>query len=239
MGDLAPWDAAVAAADKARGLLVAGVDPRRAEAGRGPGRRDRRRARPGGRRRGGGRRDRRLVDRLADIRSARADDRQGDATDIAYGEAFREAEIDVDALSSEEAGRRIKARPTEIASALAMTLDDWAAIRRSQLKDNSGALRLAAAARLADPDPWRNRLRDAVEIADTPARRARLSGMATSIEDRDTPPISFDLLGKALFEVGAWTEAESVLRQGVRVHARDVWLNYDLARVLEKLALPG
>ena len=61
-------------------------------------------------------RDRRLVDRLTDIRSARADDRQGDATDIAYGEAFREADIDVDALSSEEAGRRIKARPAEIAT---------------------------------------------------------------------------------------------------------------------------
>ena len=69
---------------------------------------------------------------------------------------------------------RIKARPAEIASALAMTLDDWAAIRRSQLKDNSGALRLAAAARLSDPDPWRNRLRDTVEIGDPPARRDSL-----------------------------------------------------------------
>ena len=27
MGDLVPWDAALAAADKARDLLVAGVDP--------------------------------------------------------------------------------------------------------------------------------------------------------------------------------------------------------------------
>ena len=236
VGDLAPWDAAVAAADKARDLLVAGVDPSvrkqvedlvaaiAAERGRAAAAADE------------AARDRRLVDRLTDIRSARADDRQGDATDIAYGEAFREADIDVDALSSEEAGRRIKARPAEIASALAMTLDDWAAIRRSQLKDNSGALRLAAAARMADPDPWRNRLRDAVEIADPPARRARLSGMATSTGTETPPPISFDLLGKALAEVGAWAEAESVLRQGVRVHARDVWLNYDLARALEKLA---
>ena len=36
--------------------------------------------------------------------------------------------------------------------------------------------------------------------------------------------------------MGAWAEAESVLRRGVRAHPGDVWLNYDLARALEKLA---
>ncbi len=36
-------------------------------------------------------RDRRLLDRLTDIRSAKADDRLGDGTDAAYGDAFREA----------------------------------------------------------------------------------------------------------------------------------------------------
>ena len=91
------------------------------------------------RRREAAERDRRLLDRLADIRSARADDRLGDDTDAAYREAFREAGIDPDVLTAEEAGRRIKARPPEIATALAMTLDDWAAVRRDLLKDAAGA----------------------------------------------------------------------------------------------------
>ena len=54
VGDLAPWDAAASAAEKARDLLDAGRRAGRAQAGRGPGRRARRRARPGrGRGRGG------------------------------------------------------------------------------------------------------------------------------------------------------------------------------------------
>ena len=153
VGDLAPWDAAVAAADKARDLLVAGVEPGvrkqveelvaaiAAERGRAAAAADE------------AARDRRLVDRLTDIRSARADDRQGDGTDVAYGDAFREADIDVDVLTAEEAGRRIKARPAEIATALAMTLDDWAAVRRDLLKDAAGAARLAAVARIGRPRP--------------------------------------------------------------------------------------
>ena len=182
VGDRAPWDAAVAAAEKARDLLVVGVESgvreqveamiadlaaargRAAEAAEAAAR------------------DRRLIDRLTDIRSARADDRLGDSTVAAYGDTFHVAGIDPDNLSPEEAGHRIKARPSEVASALAVTLDDWAAIRRDLLKDATGTGRLAAAARRADPDPWRNRLRDALEIADRPARRARLTDLAASAE---------------------------------------------------------
>ena len=61
----------------------------------------------------------------------------GDGTDAAYAAAFREAGIDPDALTPEEAGRRIKARPPEIATAMAMTLDDWAAVRRD-LRNDAG-----------------------------------------------------------------------------------------------------
>jgi len=235
VGDLAPWDAAVAAAEKARDLLLGGVESgvwEQVEAMIADLAAARGRAAAAAE---AAARDRRLIDRLTDIRSARADDRLGDSADAAYRDTFREAGIDPDNLSSDEAGHRIKARPSEVASALAVTLDDWAAIRRDLLKDAAGAGRLAAAARLADPDPWRNRLRDALEIADRPARRARLTDLAASAETGALPPISLDLLGKALGDAGARAEAESVLRQGVRAYPRDVWLNYDLARALEKL----
>ncbi len=238
VGDLAPWDAALAAAEKARELLVAGVEPglrKQVEELAGEVVAERGRAAEVAE---AAARDRRLIDRLTDIRSARADDRLGDNTDAAYREAFREVGIDPDALAPEKAGRRIKARPPEIATALAMALDDWAAVRRDLLKDAAGAKRLATAARSADTDPWRDQLRDALEIADRPARLARLTALAASVEAEARPPISFDLLGKALGDVGTPAAAESVLRRGVRAHPGDLWLNYDLARTLEKLA-PG
>ena len=72
----------------------------------------------------------RLLDRLVDIRSARADDPDGSATDAAYADAFKEAGIDLAALPPAAAGEQIKARPPATALALAVALDDWAAVRR-------------------------------------------------------------------------------------------------------------
>jgi eukaryotic-like serine/threonine-protein kinase len=236
VGDLAPWDAAASAVEKARALLVAGVEPgvsKHVEQLAAEIAVDRGEAAHAAE---AAARDGRLLDRLTDIRSARADDRLGDNTDAAYSQAFRDSGIDVDVLAADEAGRRINARPREIATALAMTLDDWAMVRRDLLKDATGAGRLAAAARQSDPDPWRDQLRDALEIADRPARRSRLAALAVSLDGQARPPISLDLLGKALGDVGAWAEAEAVLRRGVRAHPGDLWLNYDLARALEKLA---
>jgi len=207
VGNLAPWGAAVAAAEKARDLLVAGVEPgvRKhvedlvAEVG----------AERGWAAAAAAARDRRLIDRLADIRSAKADDRLGDGTDAAYGDAFRDAGIDPDALTPDEAGKLIQARPPETATAMAMALDDWAAVRRDLRKNSAGARRLGTAARLADPDPWRNNLSETLEIADRPARRDRLTALAAAIQTEALPAVSFDLLGKALGDVGAKIEAES------------------------------
>ena len=76
--------------------------------------------------------DRRLLDKLVDIRSAKTDDPDGSISDLDYARAFREAGIDVTALPPAEAGARIKARPAPVAAALVAALDDWAAVRRSR-----------------------------------------------------------------------------------------------------------
>ena len=55
--------------------------------------------------------DRKLLDRLIDIRSAKEDDEDGSITDANYAEAFRKAGIDVVALPPDEAGARSRARP--------------------------------------------------------------------------------------------------------------------------------
>jgi hypothetical protein len=121
------------------------------------------------------RRDKALLERLVDIRSAESEDvHDGSAADGDYADAFREAGIDLAGLSPAEAGARIKARPPSVALALARAMDDWASVSRRKRDGAAGAARLSAAARIADPDPWRNELRNALDQPDSVARLAAL-----------------------------------------------------------------
>jgi hypothetical protein len=84
-------------------------------------------------------RDLALLDRLADIRSAEADDPGGAATEAAYTAAFREAGIDVARLTPAEAGVKIQVRPHSVVLGLTGALDDWAAIRRNRRQNAAGS----------------------------------------------------------------------------------------------------
>src|SRR5262249_5691726 len=105
-----------------------------------------------------------------------------------------------------------------------------------QRRDRPGAERLAQVARNADPEPWRNQLRDALDSPDTQKRLDVLRALAHSARIDELPPVSLNLLGAALLDAGDSKMAESVLRQAQHRHPSDVWLNYDLARCLERLA---
>jgi len=183
--------------------------------------------------------DQKILDRLIDIRSAEEDDPDLSLTDAAYAGAFRQAEIDVSALPVGEIGARIKARQAKVAVTLAAALDDWARVRRDKRHDRPGALRLAQAARAADPDPWRNQLRDALDATEGQKRLDALRDLARSARVDELPAVSLDLLGSALREAGDPQRAEAVLRQAQRRRPDDVWLNYNLAECLEKLARPN
>jgi tetratricopeptide (TPR) repeat protein len=234
LGDLAPWAAALAAARKVEALLEPEVDPSLRQqtetllaevtAGEAQAEAAVRAAE----------RDRVLQDRLVDIRSAKADDYDGSATDAAYTEAFREAGIDVAVLPPAEAGAKLLARPTAVA--LAAALDDWAAVRRNPRKDAAGAARLSEVAQLADPDPWRRGLRAALALPDKEARLAALRILARTARLDELGAVSLDLLGGALSDAADAAAGEKVLRAAQQRHPGDVWVNYDLARVLEQLS---
>ena len=228
VGELAPWTAALAAARKANDLMKLGVAPplreqtetllaqvaaeeHQAKAAEG---------------------DRRLLDRLVDIRSASADGPRDSGTNTAYANAFRGAGIDVTALPPAEAGAKLRSRPSAVALALATAVDHWAAVRRDDLGDTAGAGRLIEVARVADPDPWRNGLRDALAIVDRDARLAQLRMLARTTAT-DLPAVSLDLLGRALVEGGDLETAEGVLRRALRRHTGDAWLHLDLAGCLD------
>jgi serine/threonine protein kinase len=82
-----------------------------------------------------------------------------EARDSAYATAFGEYGLDVDGLDPQTGAEQIRGRP--IHRQLVAALDDWA-FARKRLKRAGWRQRLAVA-RAADPDAWRNRLRDALD----------------------------------------------------------------------------
>jgi serine/threonine protein kinase len=111
-----------------------------------------------------------LVLRLDDVRFEWSPNETEEGIDYAwkdrrYGEEFRAAGIEVDGMAAGEAAERIRA--TTVATELAVALDCWAMDRRqARGKEDAGWKQLLEAARLADPDPLRCRIREALAAGD-------------------------------------------------------------------------
>jgi serine/threonine protein kinase len=81
--------------------------------------------------------------------------------DALYERAFHDYDIEVDTPEPAEAAERVRAR--SIRAELTAALDEWAYVRSLARKDDASWKRILAVARAADPDPWRNQLRDVLE----------------------------------------------------------------------------
>jgi tetratricopeptide (TPR) repeat protein len=162
--------------------------------------------------------------RLEEIRIRKSElrddhfDEQG--ADLNFASAFRDFHIDVEVLTSAEAAARIRAR--SIPEELVAALDDWANIR--ERTDGRGGKRLRAVAREADPDPWRNRLRDALERRE----RKTLEELAASKQVDTWPPSTVILLARALLATKAEGTALTVLRKAQWRRPDDFWINEEL-----------
>jgi len=182
--------------------------------------------------------DRRLIGLTLDARAIGEDDPDGTARDLAYAAAFRGYGLEVDTLTPAAAGARVKTRPAAVALNLAAALDDWAAVRRGR-GDWGGANRLNEIARVADPDPWRDRLRATLGEPDRALSLAGLLALARATPAADVPAVGSDLLGRALADLGDLPAAEMVLRRAQQRHPSDAWVNHDLAEVLARLGRDG
>jgi serine/threonine protein kinase/tetratricopeptide (TPR) repeat protein len=175
-------------------------------------------------------RDQQMLARLEEIRIRRAEVRGEGFSFVtavpAYAEAFRDYGLDVEKLEPEVAGAEIQKRP--IQRALVAALDEWAWIRSKAESRSSGWQRLVAAARAADPDPWRNSLRHALSQQDIQA----LKNLATSANVAELPAPTLELLGHALGLAGAASEAVALLRRTQRQYPSDFWINQHLAYFL-------
>jgi serine/threonine protein kinase len=170
--------------------------------------------------------------RLPDLGGATEGDPDDLATDARLAGAFRDYGIDVEALEPAEVGERVRARP--IRQELALALDHWVKVRTSIPEATRRATgksreRLLAAARAADPDGWRNQLRDTLEQGHADA----LIELAASAKVGDLPRQSLSLLGWALDFASACEEAVVVLRQAQQKYPDDFMINFQLAWSLE------
>jgi tetratricopeptide (TPR) repeat protein len=184
-------------------------------------------------------RDADVLRAVIDIRTAEADDPDGSASDAAYAAAFQDDELDVDRLGPDAVGARIRARPADVARAMVAALDSWAVRRRTaRPRDKAGWGRVVDAARAEDPDPARDRMRSLWAKTDREARRGAILELARQADLRTWPPASALLLARAQDGAGELDAAVGVLRHAQAHHPGDVWLDYELARALERSRPP-
>jgi tetratricopeptide (TPR) repeat protein len=176
--------------------------------------------------------DRHMVERLAGIHNDLGVHRDMERADAEYAAAFRGYGVDLDALDPDQAGARLARSP--VAAELANALDQWAFIRRGPLRDAAGDQRLVAIAKAADPDPWRNRLRDTLGGMNTDQRRKLdvLERLAATADLDRLPEASVTRLAFALSSLGRREKAVALLRRTQRAHPDDFWVNADLGREL-------
>ena len=148
--------------------------------------------------------DRRMVERLAAIHND-----LGVHNDAAQGR--RRVRRRLPRLRRRPRPDAIRRRPAACSAAspaaadLANALDHWAFLRRGPaLRDPAGGTRLVAAARAADPDPWRNRLRDTLgRMGGDPARKLEaLERLAATADVDHLPGASVTRLATALAFLG-------------------------------------
>jgi serine/threonine protein kinase/tetratricopeptide (TPR) repeat protein len=188
---------------------------------------------------GGGRADQRqdlrdlvtdldMVARLEEIRLQQGDTKVSDFAhadaDPAYTGAFRAYGLDLARLDPAAAAERIRA--SSIRNQLVIGLDDWAWVKLRT--DPGGRQRLVDVARRADPDGWRNLLRDAAAEKD----RAALAKLAERPEVAQLPPATVVLLARMLAAAGMPRQGVDVLAAAHLRHPDDLWVNFDLSLLL-------
>jgi hypothetical protein len=163
--------------------------------------------------------------RLDQAAGVRDDHFDWSVLDPEYASAFREYGIDVEALAPEEAAALV--RGSAIREHLTAGLDFWA----SALGQNRGSGdqekrgRLLAVAQQADPDPWRNRLREARRTGNVSKELLR------SAPVEELPAATLGMLGR-LAAFGAGPEDVELLRRAQRRYPADFWINHELAFLL-------
>jgi serine/threonine-protein kinase len=179
-------------------------------------------------------RDARLRQQLVEIR-ANQQDAGVEGTDAAYAAAFTAADLDLEALEPAEFARRLRRQGEPAAIELSAFLDDWSDVRRQARRPVAAWRRPLEAARRADPEPYRDRLRAILLAEDRKSQVEALKALAAAPEAAELPAPTAVLLGTILFHLGQGEAAVALLRTAAGRFPGDVWVNYALATALDSL----
>jgi serine/threonine protein kinase/tetratricopeptide (TPR) repeat protein len=182
--------------------------------------------------------DRALATRLEKIRLIPSASFEGRLNDTVAGRTYRKAFADaqLDVLSGEPAPVAARIRQSAIKDQLAAALDDWSGVA-GRMSEKSLQARLLRVARLADPGPWRDQLRDPAVWRNPHARKILLDKLrANQVNLGQLSPQLLERVGVLLIATGG--DAERWLRQAQAHHPQDFWLSIYLATCLHE-AKPG
>jgi eukaryotic-like serine/threonine-protein kinase len=176
-------------------------------------------------------RDQNLLRRFEEVRALNA--KKGpDAADSraeGYLKVFKDEGFDFNAASTPDAGKLFAGR--DIAVEIAAALDDWAIAAYENVRfGTESSRRLLKIAQIADPDPWRNRLRDAISASDVDELRKLALTDKDELKKQPTPTLV--LLGEGLSKFNEFKLATKVLTDAQRRRPDDYWINYTLGTVL-------
>ena len=190
---------------------------------------------------------RRLLVTLADIQKGMGDnllpnsDQDFPTADGSYAQAFAEFGVDLDRLPPQESADRLRKLGDAFQAPVAAALDDWGYVRfvlKSTAprypRDNA---RLHQASRLLDPDPVRNRIRDAVMGRDEPA----LARLAAELDPAGQPAQTCNWAGTMLYWLRPqddFSKATAFLRRAQGSHPGDFQINHNLAFQLVRAGSP-
>jgi serine/threonine-protein kinase len=178
-------------------------------------------------------RDVEMALRLQEARLRGAAQKRGyfdtEAISAAYAEAFAWYGLRLESVDARPAGDFLRSRC--IGLQLAAALDHWASLRQ---RGSKGRSQLLAIARVADPDPWRDRLRDALERPDPRA----LKELVASARAEELRPATAVLLARVAKGTAEAERAVAVLRQAQQRHPDDFWVNRELGWCLYKVRPP-
>jgi serine/threonine-protein kinase len=151
----------------------------------------------------------------------------------AYAQAFVDYGHDVTEGPEAGAVDWLRSLPEAVRESALIALYDWWAYFREP-----EALKLRARLRTvigqADGDPWRRRLRDAVDRGDA----KQLRDLAKEAREKSLPPANCTLLAAQLRQKELLLEAIELLRAMRLAHPREFWNIYTLGYYLEELHPP-
>lgn len=174
--------------------------------------------------------DLQLLDALERARVAIDEFKGPDQVAEAYTRAFQKAGMDLETMGPQASANWLRSRSES--AELIKSLDAWLSVRLRAGRSEADLQRLVTLIREADPDPWRDALRE-MTLSEANNQARRLQDLADDSEGLESQPIaSLLLLAQMLLDrADDRKRAGAILQQAWKRSPNDFWVNIELATI--------